>query len=352
MSTQHSSCCQTVLPHPNKTNSQRNIGIDLLKCIAIFLVLWGHCIQHLVDNNCIEDAVWRWIYSFHMPLFMLIAGFFSIRSLNMTIFDFIIHKTKQIIVPSLAWAIVFIMIKWLFFQKTPTLTIDINSLIPFWFLKSLIICYILAYISQKFKGGVAATLLICLPIAYCNVRFLYPAFILGFYVRKHWDWIENNYNKILIISLVIYLLCLLFWNENNWHLSEQITELLSIGKSRFLIGLFIMLKYMHKVIIGLTGSIVLLLLFDKIRLNTTNLTSIIAYKCGQYTLVVYILQSFVLEQLLPKYIDFSELNNTLFDFGIAPCISLALLLLLSGIAMLLNKQKYLRFVFLGKSANT
>lgn len=51
-------------------------SMDLLKFLAIFLVLWGHAEQYLLSCDYAERAVYRHIYSFHMPLFMMISGFF------------------------------------------------------------------------------------------------------------------------------------------------------------------------------------------------------------------------------------------------------------------------------------
>ena len=50
-------------------------SFDILKSIAIFLVVWCHVLQfwghHLFDYTFTTV-----VYSFHMPVFMIIAGFF------------------------------------------------------------------------------------------------------------------------------------------------------------------------------------------------------------------------------------------------------------------------------------
>ena len=52
---------------------------DLLKGMAIFLVVFGHCAQALVSNYR-ENPVWLAIYMFHMPLFP--SGIVSMISQN------------------------------------------------------------------------------------------------------------------------------------------------------------------------------------------------------------------------------------------------------------------------------
>ena len=50
---------------------------DLLKGIAIFLVVWGHTIQYGGSGSIFFDnKAFIFIYSFHMPLFLLISGYF------------------------------------------------------------------------------------------------------------------------------------------------------------------------------------------------------------------------------------------------------------------------------------
>lgn len=48
---------------------KRMAYIDIMRGIAIWLVVIGHLIQY---NNCkdwMHNPVFEWIYSFHMPLF-------------------------------------------------------------------------------------------------------------------------------------------------------------------------------------------------------------------------------------------------------------------------------------------
>lgn len=110
--------------------------IDQLKGIAILLVVLGHVIGY---NNCEDSFLWRFIYSFHMPLFMFISGYvaqmtFRIENFSWNeIFSFIIKKFRTLLLPMAAWGIV----------------------IPFFFLRSTVensfVDYLLNYI--KMWGG-------------------------------------------------------------------------------------------------------------------------------------------------------------------------------------------------------
>ncbi|MBR2214347.1 MAG: hypothetical protein IJ849_01155, partial [Selenomonadaceae bacterium] len=59
----------------------RNSYMDIVKYVAIFCVLWGHIVQQTcMLQNPQVDYVYRAIYTFHMPLFMGICGYFFAKS--------------------------------------------------------------------------------------------------------------------------------------------------------------------------------------------------------------------------------------------------------------------------------
>ena len=85
--------------------------IDNLKGFLILLVVLGHCIQN-TDADFDHNIVFRYIYSFHMPLFMCISGFVSYKP--HTEWLTVRKRFVQLIIPFLAWAILVSCIKWNF----------------------------------------------------------------------------------------------------------------------------------------------------------------------------------------------------------------------------------------------
>lgn len=53
----------------------RNLHLDTIKGILITLVVFGHIIESHIDKP-LELGIYNTIYSFHMPLFVLISGYF------------------------------------------------------------------------------------------------------------------------------------------------------------------------------------------------------------------------------------------------------------------------------------
>lgn len=61
--------------------SQRSFEIDFIKAFAICLVVLGHSIQlfngteYRMTQSFYNNLIYKIIYSFHMPLFMLVSGY-------------------------------------------------------------------------------------------------------------------------------------------------------------------------------------------------------------------------------------------------------------------------------------
>ncbi|MER5913448.1 acyltransferase family protein [Streptomyces sp. NPDC001982] len=67
---------------PGKSGKQRDAFFDNAKYLAIVLVAMGHSWEPLKGDSRILEAAYTVVYSFHMPAFIIISGFFS-RSFDM-----------------------------------------------------------------------------------------------------------------------------------------------------------------------------------------------------------------------------------------------------------------------------
>lgn len=143
---------------------QRILSVDFLKFISIFWVVWCHVIEGMVQDNFWENSVHHVIYSFHMPLFMLLSGYFSYSSLNKNWKDIFFSKFYQLILPTFCFYVIqeFILYSLSFTLRIPhTYEPPFNA---FWFLKCLFLCYIILFLSVKFKIlGISVILLTLFP---------------------------------------------------------------------------------------------------------------------------------------------------------------------------------------------
>ncbi|MDA3100191.1 acyltransferase family protein, partial [Staphylococcus pseudintermedius] len=56
---------------------KRDAFFDNARAILIFLVVFGHLIQPYTDAHPTVYALYLLIYSFHMPAFLFISGYFA-----------------------------------------------------------------------------------------------------------------------------------------------------------------------------------------------------------------------------------------------------------------------------------
>lgn len=80
----------------------RIIAFDYLKGIAIFLVVWCHCIQYIFGET-FDNTFYSIIYSFHMPLFMIISGYLSSKKTDDSIITLAVAKFRRLIIPNISW---------------------------------------------------------------------------------------------------------------------------------------------------------------------------------------------------------------------------------------------------------
>lgn len=89
--------------------SKRDITLDLAKGLLIILVVLGHNIQYLfgsewlMSSQFFDDVVFKAIYSFHMPLFMMISGYLFYNSNKREFKPLIESRLKAIGIPMLSF---------------------------------------------------------------------------------------------------------------------------------------------------------------------------------------------------------------------------------------------------------
>ncbi len=79
-------------------NNKRLLAFDAIKLFAIFLVVYGHCILHLQNYSydIKENIIYRFVSSFHMPLFMAISGYFGSKIFNLKFSDIVAKEMEKV----------------------------------------------------------------------------------------------------------------------------------------------------------------------------------------------------------------------------------------------------------------
>lgn len=159
----------------------------------------------------------------------------------------------------------------------------------------------------------------------------------------------NKYTmaKAIWISLLLYIILILFLDSSTYRDSTDTFNNNFDGTTFQVVYL-----RLYRIVMGIAGSLFFILLFRRIfsKMGDDNKSSLchLAGKIGQYTLVIYILQSFILEYLMARLLNFDDVDPILFNLIIVPSISLLLLFVCYSIATLISKNRYLSFILLGK----
>lgn len=152
---------------------------DLLKAFAITLVVVGHVVS-TYDYRSYNAPIAEWIYSFHMPLFMMLSGMFFKHTLDKPFWPMIKIKCRTLLLPLFSWSIILLLFQ--LFVATPfnewvygvkDWFSSGGPLRGYWYLKCLFLYLVIGYIAVKslknklFAAVVTTALFLFLP----NVNF-------------------------------------------------------------------------------------------------------------------------------------------------------------------------------------
>ena len=183
------------------------------------------------NQDFFENPIFKIIYSFHMPLFMLISGYLFYFSLNSgkSFRELFLNKIKRVLVPILSWGILTFIIKEIlkFSIKDINFNIfvkDIFSLLGgidnmFWFLTTLLFSSLIVLVINKFTKNVELVyfisfiLLLFIPDISNMVylKFMYPYYIAGITYNKYKESINK---KVLIyMAIIIFIVLMPLYNK-------------------------------------------------------------------------------------------------------------------------------------------
>ena len=85
---------------------QRLLSLDALKGVAILMVIWGHIGTFSdPDTASTQTLLHTFIYTVHMPLFIMVAGYFAQRKVDswLLVGKFFQDKFMRLILPAILW---------------------------------------------------------------------------------------------------------------------------------------------------------------------------------------------------------------------------------------------------------
>lgn len=284
--------------------------IDALKVLAIFVVVWGHLIYHF--GKCpLNEWIHQFIYSFHMPLFAFLSGYFL--SIKNGLWNSIKAKFVRLGVPLLFWCVLSGLISELSllnYSDIHLFAIIRNilahvTLWDLWYLRALLLDFLIALIVLRIFPRRKITLLLsivvfmllaftgCIPEdnPYIEVKgfiFLFPFLCLGALYHDYESFLLKFENSIFFFVLLGFLISLNFWDVKYTFYHTRISAYHNsiIDYSVFYITLF-------RLFTGITGTMSFILLFRKFR-NSTLFSSKLVNRIANSILCIYIVHFLII----------------------------------------------------------
>lgn len=292
---------------------RRQEMMDSAKGLAIFLVVFGHALQYTMEpagGDYFGNPLFQAIYSFHMPLFMLISGYlaaFSVqkRSLRANLRS----KTTGILIPYTVWTVILVIISaagnvigvggirpgeipsvlWSALLRSPDL----------WFLYTLYLMYLLLFLSvalARWVGPAAYVLMLILlwtvpePIhlqyGIYYLQFFYVFFLGGYAMNRPaaaeilGRMSRKTTAVLLILVIALEVVLIAEWNATDFIYVHKMT----LGSGSPTLE---MARMAYRMTAGFTGSLLMLYLCKG--LVKTKLGQLFIL-LGRYSLDIYLLQ--------------------------------------------------------------
>lgn len=334
---------------------RRNLYVDFVKYFTIFCVVWGHVIQQTcLLKNPNYDYIYRLIYTFHMPLFMGLCGyFFAISIAKYGLGDYIKIKLKKrilgLLVPMLSFGLLITILR-----NDIGIVQYFQTVHDVWFLGDLIINTIaVALIFRLCNGKLSHDVryfILGMPFtAVPKIEYggqglyMYIFFVLGFLLFTYYKYDLSLYINRWKLPLFIFALVFFIWDISPLEPSGIIFIKEELFRS--------CVVFLFKVILGVTGVyLVLVFLYKIFPFVKKHYVVNLFIKRGRYTLDIYLLQIIIVEiyggklyRELLSHLDY----NVIFEYGIVVefILSFIVTCLMMEIVVFvdefINKHKYM-----------
>ncbi|MDI3096209.1 acyltransferase family protein [Streptomyces sp. AN-3] len=215
-------------PPQARPGRQRDAFFDNAKYLAIVLVGVGHAWGQILDGNRTVEALYRALYTFHMPAFIIISGYFS-RS-----FDLSPKRVKRLItgvvVPYLVFEVGYALHRR--FAEDPSNEISLlDPTYLLWFLCALFVWRLTTPLWQTVRWPLPIALAIAALASVTPsigndlnmqrvLQFL-PCFVLGLLLRpEHFRLVRRRSARIASVPVVAVAVAVAWWSvprmETGW----------------------------------------------------------------------------------------------------------------------------------------
>lgn len=304
---------------------------DNVRGFAIYLVVLGHCIQYASHEgyDFADNIIFKLIYSFHMPLFMVLTGYLFWYTLSKySLLNGIIAKIKGIMIPCMTWGLVTYITDIIINDYKPVSLYGYLNYTAYsnWFLWAVFYCSLIGFVSKYlFKSTLVGYVIILAanyfipPVAnIAGAKRLMPFFILGILLNQYQIPAKLKEVKIKILTFIIlfvfYASAMLFTPD---------VELIT----------------------GTAGSLLVCFIFWIV---SKHCKLEILTKFGQVSIGIYVFTGIVFYFIIKDYCRITEAYRYAVRTGYIFVLSIFLMIISYLLCILLGKWKATSILFLGK----
>lgn len=280
-----------------RDKSVRDSYWDNLKGVLIILVVCGHLCERYIDNSNLLRHLWIVIYSFHMPLFIFVNGYFARKSSKPAG-----QKSIKMLKYYLLMQVLFVIGDWLIREKDFEISILSDPSYCCWYLLFLVYAYLIMgfvpednkQVMKWFAVSIVLSLLVGFDTsvghAYAVGRTFYflPYFFLGIIWADIDIELKTSKYKRMICVILCGISILLLWKLGS---SEWFNRSIFSGHKAYEAlypghQLFAMLNKIGAYVIAIFIAYIVLNLIPRRK----------TFFCffGKHTLLIYLVHIFVL----------------------------------------------------------
>ncbi|MGW0227547.1 acyltransferase family protein [Actinopolymorpha singaporensis] len=202
-----------------RAEKTRDPFFDNAKYIAIVLVVAGHAMEALRDVPA-GRALYLFLYMFHMPVFIIVSGYFSRR------FPFSRNKARKLITQLLAPYVLFQIVYMLLGKFVGGHDVNPTLLDPYflvWFLLALFAWRLSTPVWLRIRRPLAVAVLISLAaglqelpgvLETGRILSLLPFFVLGMMLKpEHFAYLRRRWVRILAVPVLAAGLVVAYWAQ-------------------------------------------------------------------------------------------------------------------------------------------
>ena len=231
----------------------RHAFFDNAKFILIFLVVFGHLIQSYIEDFNMVSILYKVIYTFHMPAFILVSGFFA-KGFKKC--GYIKKLCKKLLLPYLIFQLLYSVYYYFLLDRSTIVTDPFNPQWSLWFLISLFCWNMMLFLYTKWKplAALMAACGVALLVGYVDwignylslsrTFVFFPFFLLGYFLdKKHFEkcWsVKSRVISLFIIATVTAFFMIFPDLDEKWLLgSKPYVELGAFGIEGMINRLFL-----------------------------------------------------------------------------------------------------------------